>query len=100
MKRVGLVIGANGVVGSSLIKHLHFQPEWEYQAISKRDSLIKNDSKIIKCDLLNKDNCENIYPKIRLWDELLRCGIKSLSISNLHKKNLKMTFTWNEHDVH
>ena len=42
-----------------------------------------------------------ICPKNRLWDEILqRCGIKSWSISNSHEKTTKMTFTWNEHDVH
>ena len=61
---IALIVGSNGLVGSSLKSYLKILPDWKYYAVSKRKPLHGNESNSIECNLLIEKDCEKIYQKI------------------------------------
>lgn len=57
MQKTALVVGANGVIASNLIKHLLELGDWEIIGLSRRGGNDDGKLKYISVDLLNKEEC-------------------------------------------
>ncbi|MCX2454194.1 SDR family oxidoreductase [Pedobacter sp. PLR] len=57
-KNTALVIGANGVIGSNLIKYLEELDNWNIIGISRRGGTDTTKTKYLSVDLLNKEDCK------------------------------------------
>ena len=58
MQKTALVVGANGVIASNLIKHLLELGDWEIIGLSRRGGNDDGKIKYISVDLLNKEECK------------------------------------------
>lgn len=57
-KNTALVVGANGVIGSNLIKHLEQLGNWKIIGLSRRGGTNTEKTQYLSIDLLNKDDCK------------------------------------------
>lgn len=57
-KNTALVVGANGVIGSNLIKHLEELDNWDIIGLSRRGGIDTGKTKYLSVDLLDIDDCE------------------------------------------
>ncbi|MBE3102940.1 MAG: NAD-dependent epimerase/dehydratase family protein, partial [Bacilli bacterium] len=53
IRKVALVIGANGVIGRNLINHLITLPNWEVIGVSRRGGESNDRVRYVATDLLN-----------------------------------------------
>ncbi|MFC6098826.1 SDR family oxidoreductase [Olivibacter domesticus] len=57
-KNTALVVGANGVIGSNLIKHLEELGDWEIIGLSRRGGVNTQKTQYLSVDLLDKEDCK------------------------------------------
>jgi len=57
MKNTALVVGANGVIGSNLVKHLLTLEDWNIIGLSRRGGENSNNLVYIAVDLLDPEDC-------------------------------------------
>jgi nucleoside-diphosphate-sugar epimerase len=57
-KNTALVVGANGVIGSNLIKHLEQLGNWKIIGLSRRGGTSTENTKYLSVDLLDKEECK------------------------------------------
>lgn len=67
MRKIALVVGANGVIGRNLIDHLAALPDWDVIGLSRRGGEPSGRVKYVAVDLLNKDD---INEKISSFTEV------------------------------
>ncbi|WP_316833255.1 SDR family oxidoreductase [Pedobacter aquatilis] len=60
MKKVALVVGANGVIGTNLINHLLELGDWEVIGLSRRGGLDVGNLRYLTLDLLDKEQCRSM----------------------------------------
>lgn len=58
VKNTALVVGANGVIGSNLIKHLEQLDNWEIIGLSRRGGVNTQKTQYLSVDLLDKEDCK------------------------------------------
>lgn len=56
MRKIALVVGANGVIGRNLIDHLAALPDWDVIGLSRRGGEPNGRVQYVAVDLLNKDD--------------------------------------------
>lgn len=56
-QKTALVVGATGVVGRNLLKHLLTLEDWDVIAVSRRTPDVTGDYRHISVDLLDQDDC-------------------------------------------
>jgi len=64
MKKVALVVGANGVIGSNLINHLLELGDWEIIGLSRRGGSDSDRLTYIEVDLLDPESCRKQLGKL------------------------------------
>lgn len=57
-RKVALVVGANGVIGSNLIDHLSTLPDWEIIGLSRRGGVSTDRITYVSVDLLQRDQID------------------------------------------
>lgn len=63
-KNTALVVGANGVIGSNLIRHLSELGDWEIIGLSRRGGADKSNIRYISVDLLDADACRQTLNRL------------------------------------
>lgn len=59
-RKVALVVGANGVIGSNLIDHLITLPDWDIIGLSRRGGISTDRVTFVSVDLLQRSEVEHV----------------------------------------
>tara|TARA_B100000029_G_scaffold380231_1_gene375238 strand:- start:5194 stop:6249 length:1056 start_codon:yes stop_codon:yes gene_type:complete len=58
-KKVALVIGATGIVGGNMIRHLDSREDWQVIGLSRRQPYYESDATFISVDLSDPEECRS-----------------------------------------
>lgn len=90
-RKVALVVGCSGLVGSNLIRHLGEQGEWEIIGISRRQPDVDTKYHHLSFDLLDRDACHKAlkdFPGITHVFSTAR--FKNATFEELESKNVEI----------